>query len=305
MSPHSTNVRDNAPAASSSAPNGVEVIETDIFIVGAGPAGASLACFLGNYGMKSPGLEGDNAKHGTGLKGIMISAATTTAKTPRSHITNPATLECLRDIGLDVDVLKVGTDQEVFQHSRWARSMTGEEFARIHCYGNVPERAVSSEIREEQSFVMTLFVQADYDAASPYKYTDCPQNVLEPILIRHATQNGFPCRFSTELLSFEREQSGKVLCTVRDNLINQEYQVRTKYMFACDGAHSHVVKQLQIPLVKKKTSGTTTRSILLKADLSKACASRQANLHWMLQPDEENPPWAFLTCFRMVKPWTE
>lgn len=235
----------------------------------------------------------------------MISAAVATAETPRSHVTNPATLECLSDIGLDVEVQKAGTDQEVFQHSRWAHSMTGEEYARIHCYGNIPERAVSCCALYEQGIQLIFCVQADYDAASPYKYMDCTQNILEPILIRYATQHGFPCRFSTELLSFKREQGGKVLCTVRDNLMKQEYQIRTKYMFACDGARSRVVEQLQIPLVKKKTSGTTTRSILLKADLSNACAFRQANLHWMLQPDEENPPWAFLTCFRMVKPWTE
>jgi hypothetical protein len=73
----------------------------------------------------------------------MISAASATADTPRSHVTNMATLECLSDIGLDVEVLKAGTDQEIFQHSRWAHTMTGEEYARIHCYGNVPERAVS------------------------------------------------------------------------------------------------------------------------------------------------------------------
>jgi hypothetical protein len=73
----------------------------------------------------------------------MISAATTTSDTPRAHVTNMATLECLSDLGLDIEVLKSGTDQELFEHSRWARTMTGEEYARIHCYGNVPERAVS------------------------------------------------------------------------------------------------------------------------------------------------------------------
>ena len=76
-------------------------------------------------------------------------------------------------------------------------------------------------------------------------------------------------------------------------------------MFACDGGHSRVVEQLQIPFVKKP-SGTVTRSMVVKADLSKACATRaKANLHWVLQPEEECEPWAFMTCFRMVKPWNE
>jgi 2-polyprenyl-6-methoxyphenol hydroxylase-like FAD-dependent oxidoreductase len=106
------------------------------------------------------------------------------------------------------------------------------------------------------------------------------------------------------MLSFEREEDGKVLCRVRDNLVRHEYQVRTKYMFACDGARSRVVQQLQIPLITKP-AGYPTRSMVVKADLTNACASRQANLHWILQPEEEYPSWALLTCFRMVKPWTE
>ena len=51
MTPHLTNVHDDALPASSSTQNPSEVIETDLLIIGAGPAGASLACFLGNYGM--------------------------------------------------------------------------------------------------------------------------------------------------------------------------------------------------------------------------------------------------------------
>lgn len=65
--------------------NGPAVVETTFLIVGAGPAGASLASFLASYQ----------------LSGIVISAAPGTAKEPRAHITNAAALECLRDIGLE------------------------------------------------------------------------------------------------------------------------------------------------------------------------------------------------------------
>ncbi|GAB1202517.1 hypothetical protein APSETT445_001134 [Aspergillus pseudonomiae] len=51
-------------------------VGTEFLIVGAGPAGAALACFLGSHG----------------LKGIMISSAPGTANTPRAHITNMAAL---------------------------------------------------------------------------------------------------------------------------------------------------------------------------------------------------------------------
>lgn len=83
MSPHLSSVHDNAPAATYSAPNGTEVIERDLLIIGAGPAGASLACFLGSYGMtslvkklveeqtmlKTIRVEGDHDLRGCGYSG--------------------------------------------------------------------------------------------------------------------------------------------------------------------------------------------------------------------------------------------
>src|ERR1700677_3986302 len=69
------------------------VIETDLLIVGTGPAGSALACFLASHG----------------LKGIMLSNAPTTSDTPRAHITNPAALECMRDIGLEEACISAAT----------------------------------------------------------------------------------------------------------------------------------------------------------------------------------------------------
>lgn len=73
-------------------PQTTPALETDILIVGAGPAGASLACFLARYG----------------LEGLMISAAPGTADTPRAHMNNMAAMECLRDIGLWEECQKLG-----------------------------------------------------------------------------------------------------------------------------------------------------------------------------------------------------
>jgi hypothetical protein len=76
------------------------------------------------------------------LKGVMLASAPGTADTPRAHITNMAALECLRDIGLEEECQKVAVKGESMQHTRWCRSMAGEEFARIYSWGNDPQRAV-------------------------------------------------------------------------------------------------------------------------------------------------------------------
>jgi 2-polyprenyl-6-methoxyphenol hydroxylase-like FAD-dependent oxidoreductase len=98
------------------------IIETPALIVGAGPAGASLACFL--------------AHPPYSVIGILISAAPTTSQTPRAHITNPTALEFLRDIDLDSECIAGATLGDSFMHTRWCRDMTGEEYARIYSWGN-------------------------------------------------------------------------------------------------------------------------------------------------------------------------
>lgn len=77
--------RNDPPSGSSKHSDMPPTIQTTFLIVGAGPAGASLASFLASYGMK----------------GLVVAAAAGTAKEPRAHITNAAALECLRDIGLE------------------------------------------------------------------------------------------------------------------------------------------------------------------------------------------------------------
>ncbi|KAJ5379390.1 hypothetical protein N7509_012509 [Penicillium cosmopolitanum] len=175
-------------------------VETEFLIVGAGPAGASLACFLTSYG----------------LEGVMISAAPATANTPRAHITNMAALECLRDIGLDEQLRELSSKGHCMIHTRWCHSMAGEEYARIHSWGHAPRR------------------KGDYEMASPCSPVDLPQTLLEPVLVRYAAQNGFNTRFNTALLSFEDNKDGLITATVHDEVSNIQYKIRTKYLFGAD-----------------------------------------------------------------------
>ncbi|KAF7905099.1 uncharacterized protein EAF01_005620 [Botrytis porri] len=247
------------------------IIETDLLIVGTGPAGASLACFLGHHG----------------LRGMLIAATPSTADTPRAHITNMAAMECLRDIGLEEECLQVAVKGDSMLHTRWCRSLAGEEYARIYSWGNDPKRA------------------GDYDAASPCNHVDIPQTVLEPILINRASHSGFNCRFDTSFLSFERDStSGIITSKLQDNLTQQIYHVRSKYLFGCDGARSQVLRQLQIPLIKKPGQGLAI-NVLVKAELQHVMENRMGNLHWVVRPEDELTAFGWNGLIRMVKPWNE
>lgn len=99
--------------------------------------------------------------------------------------------------------------------------LTGYRYARIHSWGSQPDR------------------KGDYDAASPCRHVDLPQTLLEPLLVKHATANGWKLRFDSTFVGYERELStGPIVSTIKDHLTGHTYQVRSKYLFGCDGARS-------------------------------------------------------------------
>jgi 2-polyprenyl-6-methoxyphenol hydroxylase-like FAD-dependent oxidoreductase len=165
-------------------------------------------------------------------------------------------------------------------HTRWAHSMTGEEYARIYSWGNDPKRMVSClntflQLTYTRQLRVIMMLQV---LAVTLTY---PRQRLGPILVRHAVLNGFTCRFDTTFLSFEREPSGHIISKVQDNLTKQIYHIKSKYLVGADGARSQVLRQLQIPLIKRPGQGLAI-NILVKVDLSNHVMNRMGNLHWIM-----------------------
>ncbi len=97
---------------------------------------------------------------------------------------------------------------------------------------------------------------------------------------------------------------GTIISTVQDNLTKHTYQIRSKYLFGCDGARSQVLRQLKIPLNKKPGQGLAI-NVLVKVNLEHVVENRMGNLHWVMQPDGELPNFGWTAIVRMVKPWSE
>lgn len=239
---------------------------TKVLIVGAGPAGASAAAFLGKHGIQT----------------VMISRHSGTADTPRAHITNQRTMEALRDVGLEDLCMAQASPSEFIEHSFWLRSMAGEELARTYAWGNDPKR------------------MGDYVAASPCRMCDLPQTELEPILIAEARRLGCDVRFRMELISFQQDADG-VTAQIMNRRSGETEQVRAQYMIGADGARSRVVEQLGIALTGQHGLGCAI-NVDCELDLTEYVKHRRGSLFATIQPGSSL--WAPVAMFRMVRPWT-
>ena len=243
-------------------------IETDVLVVGSGPAGLSTAVGLASHGVDH----------------IVITKYQWTANTPRAHITNQGAMEIFRDFGVEKDVLEKAVPHELMGDTVFCTSLTGEEIGRIHTWGTHPLR------------------EADYTLSSPTQNCDIPQNLLEPILLTRAAKLGSKVRFNTEFISFVQDATG-VTTTVLDRISGTEYTIRSKYLVGADGGRSKVAEQAQLPM-EGQMDIAGSMNIVFKADLSQYVAHRPSVLYWVLQPGSTIGGIG-LGLVRMVRPWDE
>jgi 2,4-dichlorophenol 6-monooxygenase len=243
-------------------------IETDVLIVGTGPAGGSAAVALSTYGIAN----------------IVVTKYGWTANTPRAHITNQRALEIMRDLGLQEQCERDGTPNELMGDTVFATSLAGDELARLHTWGTHPQRL------------------ADYTLASPCLHIDLPQTYFEPILVRAAAERGSRLRFNTEFLSFEQDSEG-VTATVQDRLSGSTYEIRAKYLLAGDGGRSVIAEQLGLPF-GGQANVAGSMNIVFKADLSALVAHRPSVLYWIMSPGARMGGIG-MGLVRMVRPWYE
>ncbi|MDX3383948.1 FAD-dependent monooxygenase [Streptomyces niveiscabiei] len=243
-------------------------VVTDVLIVGSGPAGASAALALSTYGVAN----------------MVVTRYGSLADTPRAHITNQRTMEVLRDLGVEEQVVAQATPQHLMGNTTFCTSLAGEELGRLRSWGNDPR------------------VQAEHDLASPTRMCDMPQHLMEPVLVDAAIARGTVFRYSTVYKSFTQDEFG-VTVTVEDRVRGDEYTIRAKYLIGADGGRSQVAEDAGLPTVGRMGVAGSI-NIVFDADLTKYTAHRPSTLYWVLTPGA-TVGGIGAGLVRCVRPWHE
>lgn len=242
--------------------------DTDVFIVGTGPMGATTALALATYGVRT----------------MMVSQWSWLANTPRAHITNQRAVEILRDLGLEDEVTKYAVPWDQMGDTLFTTSLTGPEIARLQTWGSGDQRS------------------GDYLKNSPCTMLDVPQTVMEPLLVKNAAERGAKVAFSTRYLGHTQDADG-VTVRLLNRTSNQEYSIRARYLVGADGAKSQIADEIGLELVGH-VARAGTAYVQFTADLSRHVGHRPSILHWIMNPAADFGEIG-MGLLRAVRPWNQ
>ncbi|KAG9256516.1 FAD binding domain-containing protein [Emericellopsis atlantica] len=217
-------------------------------IVGAGPVGLYTAIALSHFGYRCVVLERKKVRR---------------LQQPKAHAINSRSLEIFRQIGIPVPTLRsLGATADDSDVLRFESSLAGVEYGKFRY-----------ERQDE-----------DVKAFTPEPLANIPQPALETFLRDYAEATGLVTIFDGwQWQSFTQKPHHDVLSEVLNVENGTSTYIASKYLFACDGAHSRARTALGIPLrIPQSAYPSTIRyvSITIKTDWTKY---RSGMLHVIIQ----------------------
>ncbi|MFG2983868.1 FAD-dependent oxidoreductase [Streptomyces sp. NPDC048258] len=179
-----------------------------VLIVGGSLVGLCTSLFLGRHGIRH----------------MLVEKHAGTSKHPRGRGINVRTMELFRVAGVEDRIREAASVLADNHGIMQGGSLTGDDLE-------------------------WLFEEIDPGGAlarfSPAAWCLCSQNDIEPVLMSVTPELGADLRFSTELLSFDPDDTG-VTAIVKNRETGEHSTVRADYLVAADGPRSPVREQLGI-----------------------------------------------------------
>ncbi|MFM9614562.1 FAD-dependent monooxygenase [Streptomyces niveiscabiei] len=187
----------------------MSTVEVPVLIVGGGGSGLSASVFLSAHGIDH----------------LLVERRADTSRLPKAHYLNQRTMEIFRQYGLADDVTELAAGPEQFGKVRWQTTLTG------------PGPLDGRVIHEMDAFGGGALRDA-YEAAGPVLPAKLPQLRLEPILRRHAEQQGpGRVRFGHEVVALT-ENAENVTAEIRDTETGETTTVVAQYVIAADAGRT-------------------------------------------------------------------
>jgi 2,4-dichlorophenol 6-monooxygenase len=217
---------------------------TRVLVIGGGPVGLVVSGLLSQRGVEH----------------VVVERRRESQRAPAAHVLRRRPMAILDGLGVGDEVRRAGPPLPL-DFITWCATLGGAEVGRLDLRPRDPEGG----------------------ARGPAPWTNCPQNLLDPILLRHASdQPAARIVQGAECVGIET-RGGRVTTRVRCQN-GSEACVEADFAVAADGAGSHVRRGLGIPM---EGPGPLARFSMVhfEADLSPWIRHRSGPIFFVLNPE--------------------
>jgi 2,4-dichlorophenol 6-monooxygenase len=225
----------------------MERLEVPVLVVGAGPVGVMTVLLLRRLGVEA----------------CLVERRLGPQRAPAAHVVNARTFEICRQAGVDMDALAAAAKAPADAGATyWVTRLGGEILGRL------PFERQDDDVLE----------------VTPTPLRNLSQHRFEPILLEALRQAGAGApRYGHRWMSAEADAEG-VTSTVADTESGREYQIRSRYLVAADGAGSPVRKSLGITPVGPERLQCFVM-IHFEANLRSLVRDCPGVLYWITDPE--------------------